>query len=392
MREFWLVLVVVLLVGCKGEPSPQNNNTIVINVAELPDDDILATNGEPDSCEFIPLETNENALLQCIDEVVITDSIIVVHEAFALNLYLFDRNGKYINKISGGRAPGEPQTLRVWYVDTVQGRLSNLDLYTGSWYHYTLSGEHIETLPMSDSLYKVLKPECIADIRPIDSEYFLVVYSDYPDIEYKYYVLSRKDMSVVDSFVKQRDWKYLRFQNNTSSIVGADRLLVCSPAYDTVYTLNSDNQVVPKYSVNGVRKPVTPEVYKKITESIDIESDPFPFFKLNYSLGVSSVAATKNHVCIYINGLDQDVYAIMGDLSTNRFSKRLLGNRLTQLSYYPDLLLSATDNGFLGIVSPMELINEKDSPFVQGHSQLRDICKTLKEDDNPIIGIYYVKK
>ena len=101
----------------------------------------------------------------------------------------------------------------------------NLDLYTGSWMHYTYRGEHIETIPMSDSLYMELKPECIADIKPIDSDHFLAVYSDYPDIEYKYYLLSRKDMSVVDSFVKTRHFEGLEFQASTLSVVGVDEVL-----------------------------------------------------------------------------------------------------------------------------------------------------------------------
>ena len=390
MRGVWVVLLVVLLVGCKSAPSSRNRGYVDLNLKDMPNVDILATNGEPDSCEFIPLETNEKCLLEWIDEIVVTDSIIVLHGPFAMQLHIFDRRGAYINTIHAGRGPEEPSTLRVWYVDTVKERISNLDLYTGSWMHYTYRGEHIETIPMSDSLYKELKPECIADIKPIDSDHFLAVYSDYPDIEYKYYVLSRKDMSVVDSFVKTRHFEGLEFQASTLSVVGVDEVLTFANKSDTIYAFNEKNEILPKYVVHGDRKPITPEVYDKFL-GMAASDRVFGLFEQGYSMGIGIMMATRNHLCFYINGLGQDGYRVIGNTSTNSFTKVLYNNEHEVRSYYTGEFRGATDDGFIGFISPMELLKDKDKPFVQGHPQLREICKTLKEDDNPIIGIYYVK-
>ena len=63
------------------------------------------------------------------------------------------------------------------------------------------------------------------------------------------------------------------------------------------------------------------------------------------------------------------------------------------MKIYNRIILSgSSDDGFIGFVSPVNLIKDKDKSFVQNHLQLREICMNLKEDDNPIIGIYYVKE
>ena len=114
-----VLLIIIMVVGCKSAPSPHNSGYIDLYLEDMPTMDLLAKSGEPDSCEFIALETREECLIDMIDEVVVTDSIILVHGSFEMVLHIFDRKGRYINTISGGRGPGEPETLRVWYIDTM---------------------------------------------------------------------------------------------------------------------------------------------------------------------------------------------------------------------------------------------------------------------------------
>lgn len=380
------------MAGCNGAPSPHNSGYIDLYLKDMPTVDLLAQSGEPDSCEFIALETREECLIDMIDEVVVTDSMILVHGPFETVLHIFDRKGKYINTISGGRGAGEPETLRVWYVDTTNNRISNLDLYSGSWMHYTFAGEYIETVPMDDSLRKILRPEYIADIVPINNEHFLAVYSDGSTIDYKFYLLLRKDMSVVDGFVKQRHWEGLNFQNSSVSIVGVEEFMTFLPMNDTIYSLNGDNKILPKYVVHGERKPLTSQVID-IVNNTPVEDRLFYLFNNDYSMGVSMVYATKNHICMYINGINQNTYRIIGNIAKNTFSKMLMPESQEDLlSYKTQWFRGSTDDGFIGIIYPMYLIKEKDAFFVQNHLQLREICMNLKEDDNPIIGIYYVKE
>lgn len=393
MRGIGLVLlIIIMVVGCNGAPSPHNSGYIDLYLKDMPTVDLLAQSGEPDSCEFIALETREECLIDMIDEVVVTDSIILVHGPFEMVLHIFDRKGKYINTISGGRGAGEPETLRVWYVDTTNNRISNLDLYSGSWMHYTFAGEHIETIPIDDSLRKILSPEYIADIAPIDDEHFLAVYSDGSTIDHKFNILSRKDMSVVDGFVKQRHWEGFDFQCSSVSIVGVGEFMSFAPMYDTIYSLNADYKVRPKYVVHGERKPITSQVID-VVNNMSPADRLFYIFNQNYSIGIGMAYATKNYICMYINGLNQRCYRIIGNLATNSFSKLLLPESDEDIqSYNTQWFRGSTDDGFIGFVSPVNLIKDKDKSFVQNHLQLREICMNLKEDDNPIIGIYYVKE
>lgn len=386
-----LLSAFILMVSCRQEASPING-CIEIDVESLPNIDIFATTGVPDSCEFICLETNEECLLEYISEIAITDSLVVVGEFFLNRLHIFTRQGEHINTIKAGRGAKESSVFMLWYVDTIKDRISNLDVNTGKWIYYSFNGEFIEEVSMDSEVYNRVKPSRIADILPLDSENFLAVYSDYDDVDYKFYLLSRKDMSIVDSFVEQRHWKYLDFQNSFVSISGGDSGLTFSPLFDTVYMVGDNNQIKPCYVMNGPRKPLTNEVYAKLSPSVDIEKDPFIYFNLGYSFGIVSMYATTDYVCVYLYGKEQETYRVVINRNNNSATKQIFTPESNRGGYIPFMFNGVTKDGFVAIISPSDIVDDIDTPFVQKHAQLREICKSVNEDDNPIIGIYYIEK
>ena len=386
-----LLSAFILMVSCRQEASPING-CIEIDVENLPIIDIFATTGVPDSCEFIRLETNENCLIEYISEITITDSLVVVGESFLNRLHIFTRQGEHINTIKAGRGAKESSLFMLWYVDTIKDRISNLDVNTGKWIYYSFNGEFIEEVSMDSEVYNRVKPSRIADIYPLDSENYLAVYSDYDDVDYKFYLMSRKDMSIVDSFVEQRHWKYLDFQNSFVSISGGDRELTFSPLFDTVYMVGDNNQIKPCYVMNGPRKSLTNEVYAKLSPSVDIEKDPFIYLNLGYSFGIVSMYATTDYVCVYLYGKEQETYRVVINRNNNSATKQIFTPESNRGGYIPFMFNGVTKDGFVTTISPSDIVDNIDAPFVQKHAQLREICKSVNEDDNPIIGIYYIKK
>ena len=102
--------------------------------------------------------------------------------------------------------------------------------------------------------------------------------------------------------------------------------------------------------------------------------------------------ASDSHLLLHCMDGDYQ-YRVVVDLHDNSVTKTNLSFFAeTDRAYLPFSFQSTYGDGFVALIKPTDMIECVDDEFVNGHAELNSICATLKEDDNPIIGIYYIKK
>lgn len=108
-----------------------------------------------DSVQYIPLETNINSLIGSISRIAVTPNRIFVGDRVANCVLVFDRQGKYINKINHqGRGPEE--YLRLYDFDVVE-KDSLIYFYVGNKFQvYDYAGEYKQTIHIQEQTFSPL--------------------------------------------------------------------------------------------------------------------------------------------------------------------------------------------------------------------------------------------
>jgi hypothetical protein len=96
-----------------------------------------------DKVEIIPLETSEASLFSRIDKVEFYENTFYIHSMGAKSVFMFDPEGRYVNKIQRiGRGPGEYTEAYDFVLHPTTGTISILNPW-GSILNYDLEGNFI---------------------------------------------------------------------------------------------------------------------------------------------------------------------------------------------------------------------------------------------------------
>lgn len=91
--------------------------------------------------QYIPLETKSECLLNEDIEVIVTRTDIFIHDFKADNVFRFDINGTFLNKIGQkGQGPGEYKRLFGFYIDDIAKKCFLLDSYANRIHVYNYDG------------------------------------------------------------------------------------------------------------------------------------------------------------------------------------------------------------------------------------------------------------
>jgi hypothetical protein len=139
-------LMLFALSGCGGREGGTSDNVISITVHERSIDGTINLADIVDSVTYIPLETTNESLLDRIVEVFFVDDTVLVR--VNSRVFLFDKNGKYLRKISRqGRGPGEYLDLSQMMFDEVGRRIIILDGYADRLLYYDMEGRFVKDVP-----------------------------------------------------------------------------------------------------------------------------------------------------------------------------------------------------------------------------------------------------
>lgn len=143
--------------------------------------------------EVIPLEVTDQSMLNGIKKIVCVDSCFVIQD-MSLELYRFDKNGKFLNRISKrGRGSEEYLRLNTFCVDSL-GHVALFDSFRHRILVFLLDGSFIDVLKLPEEvLYEIHDVAIIAPDRIFASHSIL---GDYNEV-YSTIVLPSGERAVV---------------------------------------------------------------------------------------------------------------------------------------------------------------------------------------------------
>ena len=101
------IICLIVLEGCTRSEIIDAGSAVRI-VVDVSKRKVQNLSDEAEITEIIPLETVEKSLLRNIDKLYVTDQYILVVDLRKSEIYLFDRDGRFRNKIGiKGRGPKE---------------------------------------------------------------------------------------------------------------------------------------------------------------------------------------------------------------------------------------------------------------------------------------------
>jgi hypothetical protein len=146
-----ILILVTLILSCNQISDESNRIEYVININEVkPDDKVYFSQLLSEKYTFIPLETDSNILIGGIAKAsVINDNLLILDSKFSKSLYLFDLNGKFINKFGEvGKGPGQFLQPLDFTFDSESQKLFVLDAGLKV-FTYEMNGKFISTIDLS---------------------------------------------------------------------------------------------------------------------------------------------------------------------------------------------------------------------------------------------------
>ncbi|KAF2080128.1 6-bladed beta-propeller [Flavobacterium sharifuzzamanii] len=86
----------------------ENNSAITLDLKKQTGNHVLKMSDLVDSVSYLPLETTEKSLIGAVDDIVsCKDRIFILDTYRGKNVYVFDKQGKFVFKLPNGKGPGE---------------------------------------------------------------------------------------------------------------------------------------------------------------------------------------------------------------------------------------------------------------------------------------------
>ncbi|GHT87670.1 hypothetical protein FACS189474_1060 [Bacteroidia bacterium] len=331
--------------------------------------------------KIIPLETTDESLIDDIYKVLVTDSNIYIMDGFkGRGIIIFNKEGKFIKRISNGQGPGELIRLHDIAFDSENNELI---AYQHSFLlFFTPAGEFIQQkrLPFGFYNFTVIPNGYV--FKALDKQgnehldilqYYTLFVTD------KNFELNSVALPVLESDVNYGGYNYLYNNNNTISIT--------HKFTDTVYHyINETNQLKARYALNYSKKKL-PERYLQGTMN---EFDA-AISQNDYWYYIGEYLETESH---HIFFLRNDYIRLQTIVYRDKQSGNLSGG--TNADYN---INEIPPFGFPIAASGKYLIS---THYPSANNSLAPVCsmlsdednrkiKNLTEDDNPVLVFYELK-
>lgn len=382
MKNFFLLSVVIVLLGCKENVvshAPVKECVIDVN---KPLETLDVSNLFTDDLEAIPLETTEECLISDMLKVQFTDDFIYVSDQIAQCVFQFSKSGGFIKSIGRrGESPSEYSSLGDFIANDEY--LYIQDLYGNKILRYSLNADSVEVIPLGD----------IGIDEMIDFGTHLYCISNYRNYKdrcfnlYKLDLSTRKMEGVISADAKVAE-KHSAWGLNRYAAKNEESALLIYPLNDTIYTITKDSvfpQMIIRFSERSLPEHTR---YQNAMETIGQSSE--------YILGMDNIRNSAKYIFFEYGDRGIQKNAI---INKETFSYET-ADRLV-LEKYGKLYLTSfeiCDNDFY-IIQSVDFykrlwteIYSKESFRNEEHRNLFEkLFNGLRDDDNPIIFKLHMK-
>lgn len=358
----------------------------------------LAMSDLVESITYIPLETTTDCLMGYVPRVKISKNYIFANCAQSKSAYLFDKNGKFLRKISRvGQGPGEYLAINGLALNEEKNELIIADF--GRLLYFDLNGQFIKKAEIEESTNDFIIDFCGDKLLTfIPSGFF----TDSLYSVYTVRAMKGKDFAVTQREIpsqpvvitgKHKNEKVAYVNLNPLSCYWYNNKLHVkeNTLNDTIYQINERLEFVPQYIVNVGNYAITAA----------IRGDGERFSDLIYDkVGLIHVNETDNYLLISYKYLGKMVYCYhekaagetkrfkSGDKIPNNFDGGVgfVPNRNAQQNKTCYQVINAEDFIKAAAVKKTNLKGAKADI-----DQMNRIANKLVEDDNPVIAILNFK-
>ena len=383
-----ILLAFFFFAGCSKNNSEDKTRTLTVSLnnedktkvltISLKDKDVIETLSADSifsTVKYIPLETNQEVLINTIDKVIISNFIYIL-DTRQNELFIFDLSGKFLKKLNHtGNGPGEYITIDDFQIEN--DIIYILDGYSQSMFTYNSDLEFVEKIKFSESY-------CALEI----TDRYIYLYAGFQSLSYKNIaVLDRKDNKIINQYktYPKAQVGVSSFNKNFFYKYGKD-IYVAFPYEYSIY----------KIERNGSRKVLdldfgNKNMYPKNFRSLSFEDHDKYRKQFNYSQwpvdDLKDIRVTKTHMFFSFNFHTTNYTTLL-----NKTTSKYLCGYLMETEKFPlarpdisnwsdqkvvqtitsDIILMIK-NGKLGEFLPVEL-------------------STITEESNPVLGVYSLRK
>lgn len=390
-RLLVILLCAIFLWQCS---SVSNSKLMEVYVPDLVEDDGFTTNGVPDSCDFIKLESNDSILINFIAEIQFADSLIFIQD-FGSNgsrLLMFDLGGNFKYKIDeSGRENPPLSDISEFYIDEVNDRIGIYNAIEKCISEVSYDGKIERVISLNEIMEENVGLRSIERVSLVDQSTLLFLCnSDRDGYDMRAYFADRE-------YVRVKDTQIENFCNHGAWIACIDNFLPAGNnifliAYmnDTLYRYRSDiGTFYPELVAKIEKETLSKEKISEINSMIDNGTADHRYFQ-PFSRGIGTVYYTDSHVLLYTDFNEkQEMYRVLYNYNTGKISKTTLKITDVPKSYRPLIFIGATNEGFVCPIPAYQLLEDSNDTYVKNNAQLQKIVSETKDDDNPIIAIFY---
>jgi len=442
-----ILLLICVLFGCRQNSMDETDGIAVIDVInhlgkyqEIPASEIVA------ELEYIPLETNNNCLIGAVRNILVTPSYIFTESyvggdasgivvSGTTRLYAFSRDGRFICEIGRvGQGPGEYQNMSGFFIDEKK-QLVYIETYR-TLLEYSWNGVFCHSINKPQNMNGrfignvcVLRDNLFIGFLHSNTSLAETEINNTNNNMYSFHLFNESSQ-VIKSF--ENPEKIDRRNNYRSGTLVnrsthpfwiSERIYVKEYPNDTLYCLNEQNELIPQFVFNLGKYTFSIEKRRTNDPLTDVLIIPNPLYPMvgtpNYiffSIDVSNAENIPQPKGILNTAISQSgqiieyelkktlgVYDIVNKktrlLDTDPISRMLgLMNDLDGgLSFWPRYYTS--DNELIDVWEAYDMKEILTEEYFAGHTirnpqshqNLKNLLKTLKEDDNPVIVIGKLK-
>ena len=243
MKKVFLYLLIIFFTYCNNKKENLIKSTDLI---EIDFDSTPEFNGDTsiiDSINYIPLETNENILIQNLTKILFVSSKFYLFDYQTKTIYIFNKSGEFINKVHRvGRGPGE-------YIDIMDFDVDNNE----SLYLYDNYSSKVIILTKDLRYFKEYRLRSRFEEFAILDDKTLIVRNLYKNGRISsriatYNIADKKSVSILDVNAYNDDFNIVRF-SKFSFYESGNKILFNPRFTKTIYEIN--NKLDNYLNING---------------------------------------------------------------------------------------------------------------------------------------------
>jgi hypothetical protein len=375
-----LIIAVIFsffLFSCEEE---RDNSNLVSIIVDMKKQREVKASEVYENILYIPLETTDQSIIPEVRETRISKHGIVIMSAgmdLQRTFFIFDRNGKFITKISRP-TEGREKIIGVFDFQIYEGNLEVLDRVQGKIMVFDiLTDELIESINI---------PQDIEHFEKIDDTYILAsMYSKADTTAHELFL--KKGLSLVGlDFSTPAQAKHLPVQISPFSPIAFNRSYLYYQLYSqSIHSVNK-NGIELKYEVD--MSEILPE-NRILLNSIEDMGERLKLFNdPKYSCGIRLAAESRNTLMCMFPYNKKNYYLFYKKRDNENYLIHFDRNNSDDIysGYLPTLARGMTsENELVFIVQPPDLKDFEGGILSEPSESYKSLIDSLNYTDNPVI-------